>query len=194
MEQGLIILTFQARSPYLKPAPCDTSITTHCEEVHGAKAAMLFIGLYLVAFGVGGIKGSLPALGAEQFDENTPKGRKQRSTFFNYYVFCMASGGLFAVTFVLWVEDNLGWQWGFGISTIAIVLSIVICFGGSWFYRCKIPKGSPLATMFKVQNYILRNLGRDVYRTENDLYTTNNCNLSNLPLQVKHIFFSFLIK
>lgn len=39
-----------------------------------------------MAIGVEGIKGSLPALGAEQFDENTPKGRKQRSTFFNYFI------------------------------------------------------------------------------------------------------------
>ncbi|KAI3497751.1 hypothetical protein L1887_33261 [Cichorium endivia] len=111
---------------------------------------MLFLGLYLVAFGVGGIKGSLPALGAEQFDENTPTGRKQRSTFFNYFIFCLSCGGLIAVTFVLWVEDNVGWQWGFGISTIAILLSIVILIAGSSFYRCKLPKGSPLATMFKV--------------------------------------------
>lgn len=112
---------------------------------------MLFLGLYLVAFGVGGIKGSLPALGAEQFDENTPKGRKQRSTFFNYFIFCLSSGGLIAVTLVLWVEDNVGWQWGFGISTIAILLSMVILIAGSSFYRCKAPKGSPLATMFKVR-------------------------------------------
>nr|GEW45009.1 protein NRT1/ PTR FAMILY 4.6 [Tanacetum cinerariifolium] len=50
---GLVILTFQARSPYLKPAPCDKPNTALCEHVHGGKAAMLFIGLYLVAFGVG---------------------------------------------------------------------------------------------------------------------------------------------
>nr|XP_043626961.1 protein NRT1/ PTR FAMILY 4.6-like [Erigeron canadensis] len=147
---GLIMLTFQARSPYLKPASCDISKTAKCEEVHGGKAAMLFIGLYLVAIGVGVIKGSLPALGAEQFDESTPKGRKERSTFFNYFVFCLSCGGLIAVTFVIWIEDNIGWQWGLGISTISIVLSIIILLAGSSFYRCKIPKGSPLTTMAKV--------------------------------------------
>ncbi|XP_071707427.1 protein NRT1/ PTR FAMILY 4.5-like [Rutidosis leptorrhynchoides] len=147
---GLIMLTYQACSARLKPAPCHESNRSLCEKVHGGKAAMLFIGLYLVAFGVGGINGSLPALGAEQFDENTPKGRKQRSTFFNYFVFCLSFGGLIAVTLVLWVEDTVGWQWGFGISAIAIFLSIVIFCGGSFLYCCKVPKGSPLATMFKV--------------------------------------------
>ncbi|KAG9155191.1 hypothetical protein Leryth_020443 [Lithospermum erythrorhizon] len=111
---------------------------------------MLFTGLYLVALGVGGIKGSLAPHGAEQFDEDTPKGRKQRSTFFNYYVFCLACGALIAVTFVVWIEDNKGWEWGFGISTITIFLSIPVFLAGSRFYRNKIPTGSPLTIIVKV--------------------------------------------
>lgn len=111
---------------------------------------MLFAGLYLTALGVGGIKGSLPAHGAEQFDESTIQGRKARSTFFNYFVFCLSCGGLIAVTFVVWVEDNKGWQWGFGISTVTILLSIPVFLAGSRTYRNKIPTGSPLTTIAKV--------------------------------------------
>ncbi|GJX33900.1 NRT1/ PTR family protein 4.6 [Tanacetum coccineum] len=111
---------------------------------------MLFLGLYLVALGVGGIKGSLPVHGAEQFDENDIKGRKQRSTFFNYFVFCLAIGALIVVTFVVWMEDNKGWVWGFGISTLTIFLSIPVFLAGSCFYRNKLPCGSPLTTIFKV--------------------------------------------
>ncbi|KAA8533020.1 hypothetical protein F0562_032863 [Nyssa sinensis] len=149
---GLVILTVQAHSPSLKPPKCDhqTNPRIPCQEVHGGKAAMLFMGLYLVALGVGGIKGSLPAHGAEQFDENTPQGRKQRSTFFNYFVFCLSCGGLIAVTLVVWIEDNKGWEWGFGISTLTILSSIPIFLAGSSFYRNKTPCGSPLTTIFKV--------------------------------------------
>ncbi|XP_055810131.1 protein NRT1/ PTR FAMILY 4.6-like [Solanum dulcamara] len=149
---GLVVLTIQARSGSLKPPTCDLQAAPNvpCEQVHGAQAAMLFIGLYLVALGVGGIKGSLTPHGAEQFDEATPQGRKQRSTFFNYFVFCLAFGALIAVTFVVWVEDNKGWQWGFGISTFAIFLSIPIFLAGSPFYRNKIPCGSPFTTITKV--------------------------------------------
>lgn len=146
-----MILTVQAHSGSLKPPKCDPAKpNVPCEQVHGAKAAMLFFGLYLVALGVGGIKGSLPAHGAEQLDENTTKGRKQRSTFFNYFVFCLSCGALIAVTLVVWVEDNKGWQWGFGISTMAILLSIPIFLLGSAYYRNKIPSGSPLTTIAKV--------------------------------------------
>ncbi|XP_047182115.1 protein NRT1/ PTR FAMILY 4.6-like [Vigna umbellata] len=111
---------------------------------------MLFVGLYLVALGVGGIKGSLPAHGGEQFDETTPSGRKQRSTFFNYFVFCLSCGALIAVTFVVWIEDNKGWQWGFAISTISIFVSIPVFLSGSPTYKNKIPSGSPLTTILKV--------------------------------------------
>ncbi|KAI3729125.1 hypothetical protein L6452_17774 [Arctium lappa] len=148
---GLVILTIQARSKSLKPPECDPmNVEVPCQNVHGAKAVMLFLGLYLVALGVGGIKGSLPAHGAQQFDDNTVKGRKQRSTFFNYFVVCLAVGGLIAVTFVVWIEDNKGWEWGFGISMLTILLSVPVFLAGSGFYRNKIPSGSPLTTIFKV--------------------------------------------
>ncbi|KAL9424100.1 hypothetical protein AB3S75_036056 [Citrus x aurantiifolia] len=146
---GLIILTVQARSASLRPPECNPA-NIPCQEVDGGKAAMLFLGLYLVALGVGGIKGSLPPHGAEQFNEASPQGRKQRSTFFNYFVFCLSCGALIAVTLVVWIEDNKGWEWGFGISTIAILLSIPIFLAGSSFYRNKIPSGSPLTTICKV--------------------------------------------
>ncbi|KAK9116882.1 hypothetical protein Sjap_015829 [Stephania japonica] len=135
---GLVILTVQAHWPSLKPPTCDpTSQHTGipCKEVTGAKAAMLFGGLYLAALGVGGIKGSLATHGAEQFDESTRQGRKQRSTFFNYFVFCLSCGALVAVTLVVWIEDNKGWEWGFGISTASILLSIPVLTAAT-FSRC----------------------------------------------------------
>uniref|UniRef100_A0A2N9H3H3 Major facilitator superfamily (MFS) profile domain-containing protein n=1 Tax=Fagus sylvatica TaxID=28930 RepID=A0A2N9H3H3_FAGSY len=148
---GLLILTIQAHVASLKPPPCIlVNTNSPCQEVDGAEAVMLFAGLYLVALGVGGIKGSLPPHGAEQFDDTTPQGRKQRSSYFNYYVFCLSCGALVAVTFVVWIEDNKGWQWGFGISTATILISIPLFLLGSPTYRIKFPSGSPIATMFKV--------------------------------------------
>lgn len=148
---GLLILTMQAHTRSLKPESClSANRNAKCQETEGSKEAVLFIGLYLVALGVGGIKGSLPPHGAEQFDEDTTHGRKQRSSFFNYYVFCLACGALIAVTFAVWIEDNIGWQWGFGISSFAILISIPIFLLGSTVYRIKLPTGSPITTICKV--------------------------------------------
>ncbi|XP_022972387.1 protein NRT1/ PTR FAMILY 4.6-like isoform X1 [Cucurbita maxima] len=148
---GLLILTLQAHVPYLKPPTCvSNQLGSPCHKVGGGKAVMLFSGLYLVALGVGGIKGSLPPHGAEQFDETTFVGRNKRSAFFNYFIFCLSCGALIAVTLVVWMEDNKGWQWGFGISTLTIVVSIPIFLLGSPTYRIKTPAGSPITTIFKV--------------------------------------------
>ncbi|KAF3777698.1 NRT1-PTR FAMILY 4-6 protein [Nymphaea thermarum] len=148
---GLVLLTVQARLPSLRPPPCHLADpNSQCQAAGGKEIAALFSGLYLVALGVGGIKGSLPSHGAHQFDENDKQGRKQRSTFFNYFVFCLSCGGLIAVTFVVWVEDNKGWQWGFGISTLSILLSVPVFLAGSRLYRNKMPDGSPLTTIAKV--------------------------------------------
>ncbi|XP_057421470.1 protein NRT1/ PTR FAMILY 4.6-like isoform X3 [Lotus japonicus] len=167
---GLIVLTVQARVPSLKPPKCDDP-GTQCEEVIGGNAIMLFGGLYLVALGVGGIKGSLPAHGAEQLDETTTSGRKQRSTFFNYFVFCLSCGALIAVTFVVWVEDNKGWEWGFAISTISIFLSFIVFLAGSTTYRNKIPSGSPLTTIFKV--LVAASLVTCIYRNSSSSAVVN---------------------
>ncbi|KAK7265768.1 hypothetical protein RJT34_33391 [Clitoria ternatea] len=149
---GLLMLTIQAHMPSLKP-PLNCVMgnkNSLCKKVHGADTVMLFAGLYLVALGVGGIKGSLPPHGAEQFDETTPEGRKQRSAFFNYFIFSLSCGALIAVTFVVWIEDNKGWQWGLGVSTASILLSIPIFLLGSQKYRTKVPAGSPITSMLKV--------------------------------------------
>ncbi|XP_019462392.1 PREDICTED: protein NRT1/ PTR FAMILY 4.6 isoform X3 [Lupinus angustifolius] len=176
---GLIILTIQAHMASLKPLECDKFTT--CEEVNGGKAAILFVGLYLVALGVGGIKGSLAAHGGEQFDETTPNGRKQRSTFFNYFVFCLSCGALIAVTFVVWIEDNKGWEWGFAISTISIFVSIPVFLAGSTTYRNKVPSGSPLATILKV--LVAASLNSCIGRNSSSAVV----NPSNLHLCVKEL-------
>ena len=111
---------------------------------------MLFTGLYLVALGVGGLKGSLPVHGAEQFDENETKERRLRSTFFNWFLFSMCVGSLLAVTFVVWVQDNKGWQWGFAISTVSVLLILIVFLCGTTVYRNKIPRGSPLTRIVQV--------------------------------------------
>lgn len=159
MKQGLLILTIQAHIPSLKPPPCILVVNSYspCQEVVGGEEVMLFAGLYLVALGVGGIKGSLPSHGAEQFDDTTPQGRKQRSSYFNYYVFCLSCGALIAVTLVVWIEDNKGWQWGFGISTAAILISIPVFLLGSSTYRNKVATGSPITTISKVNLDKLQN-------------------------------------
>ncbi|KAJ1426186.1 Proton-dependent oligopeptide transporter family [Sesbania bispinosa] len=119
---GLALLTVQAHYASLKPPICNVfDKNAKCSKLSGSHEAFLFISLYLLAFGSAGLKASLPSHGADQFDEKDPKEARQMSSFFNGLLLAVCIGGAVSLTFNVWIQDNKGWDWGFGISTIAIV-------------------------------------------------------------------------
>ncbi|KAG4391338.1 hypothetical protein AAZX31_05G151800 [Glycine max] len=134
---GLALLTIQARVGSLTPPICDLYNVrdAHCEKLSGKQEAFLFIGLYLLAFGSAGLKASLPSHGADQFDERDPKEAMQMSSFFNGLFLALCVGGAVSLTFNVYIQDNNGWIWGFGISTVAIVLGTIIFASGLPLYR-----------------------------------------------------------
>lgn len=148
MQQGLIIVTIQAREPSLRPLPELTPSTS--------QAVMLYVGLYAVAFGIGGVIANLPTHGADQFDGTK---KQQVSRYFNWFFFCLCIGGMLAVTFMVWIQENKGWGWGLGCSTGSLALALIIFASGTKYYRHKLPSGSPLTRIFKVKffnwSYIL---------------------------------------
>lgn len=139
MPQGLIILGIQAHFNGLHP---DAG-----QRPSGVQAAMLYAGLYATATGVGGIKSSLPAHGADQFDHSD---RRLVSAFFNRFFFSLCSGGLLAVTVLVWVQETKGWQWSFGVSAAALTIALCLFSAGLSWYRHKILIGSPFGRILKV--------------------------------------------
>lgn len=155
---GLLMLTLQAHFPALTPPPCDSKqLRQNCEHPTVGQAAMLYTGLYIVAAGTGAVKASLPAHGADQFDDRDPTEKRLISNFFNWYFFSLCVGSLVAVTLVVWVQENVGWQWGFGLSTGGIFLALVVFIFGFLRYRNKIPTGSPVTRIAKVLIAAIRN-------------------------------------
>lgn len=58
----------------LKPPVCNIfDSASRCEKIDGANAALLFIGLYMLAAGSASVKAALPSHGADQFDEKDPE-------------------------------------------------------------------------------------------------------------------------
>lgn len=137
--QGLIILTIQAHCKSFQPNPG--------RDPSPSQEAMLYAGLYAMAIGVGGVKASLPTHGADQLDHSN---KRAISSFFNWFFFSLCTGGLLAVTLLVWVQENKGWQWGFTISAVTLFLGFCIFAGGLPFYRHKFPNGSPFIRIFKV--------------------------------------------
>lgn len=122
-----------------------------CEAADSGQAAVLFIGLYLVALGTGGVKAGLPALGADQFDENDPEEAPLISTFFNWFLFSLTVGAILGVTFVVWISSNQGWDLAFGVSTLAVLFAVIFILMGKSVYRHNSPKGSPIIRIVQVK-------------------------------------------
>ncbi|KAB1220402.1 Protein NRT1/ PTR FAMILY 4.6, partial [Morella rubra] len=156
---GYALLALQAHFHQLRPVPCGASSDkSKCDAADTSQIAILFVALYMMALGNGaGVKGSLPALGADQFDVRDPKEAAQLSSFFNWFLFSLTIGSIVGVTLVVWIISNVGWDWGFGLCAVAVLFGLVSVCMGSSFYRTNVPKGSPLVRILQVFVAAIRN-------------------------------------
>nr|XP_043621394.1 protein NRT1/ PTR FAMILY 4.6-like [Erigeron canadensis] len=169
---ALGLLTFQAHYPDLKPPICNIFIpTSHCEKVSGRNEALLLTTIYLLAVGGAGVKAALPAHGADQFEAKDPKEATQMSTFFNYLLLSLALGALIGFTFFVWVQDNKGFDKGFGLSLIAMFLGAVMFILGLPLYRIYVVQGSSAITDI-IQVYVaaIRNRNLQLPKDPSELH------------------------
>ncbi|KAG6685326.1 hypothetical protein I3843_12G106700 [Carya illinoinensis] len=111
---------------------------------------VLYLALYLTALGTGGVKSSVSGFGSDQFDDSDKEERAQMSKFFNWFFFFISIGSLLAVTVLVYIQDNLGREWGYGICACAILLGLVVFLSGTRRYRFKKLVGSPLTQIAAV--------------------------------------------
>ncbi|XP_021663430.2 protein NRT1/ PTR FAMILY 4.5-like [Hevea brasiliensis] len=170
---GYAILTVQAHFHQLRPIPCKGVAPDHmnqCDAANGSQEAILFTGLYLVAFGTSGVKSALPALGADQFDEKDPKEAAYLSSFFNWFLFSLTSGAIIGVTFLVWISTNQGWEWSFAVCTISVLFSILFLCMGKSLYRTNVPKGSPILRIAQVFVAAIRNRNLPIPEMTDELH------------------------
>lgn len=102
----------------------------------------LYVGLYLVAIGSAGIKAALPAHCADQFDEKHPTEKLQMSSFFNWLLLSLCTGGAISVTVFVWIQNYKGWDKGFGAATGVMGLALLVFIAGLPGYRISVVQGS----------------------------------------------------
>ncbi|KAK9698753.1 hypothetical protein RND81_08G128500 [Saponaria officinalis] len=140
---GVTILTISTIIPNLRPPSCPQNSST-CIPANGTQLGVLHLALYLTALGTGGLKSSVSGFGSDQFDDKNEGERARMTTFFNWFYFIVSIGSLAAVTILVYIEDNLGRKWGYGICACAIVVCIIVFLSGTKRYRFKKLAGSPL--------------------------------------------------
>ncbi|KAL9254885.1 NRT1/ PTR FAMILY 8.3-like protein [Drosera capensis] len=108
--------------------------------------AVLFLGLYLIALGKGGIKPCVSSFGADQFDDTDSVERVQKGSFFNWFYFSINIG---ALSYCLGPRESW-FELGFGIPAISMGIVIASFFSGTTIYRFQKPGGSLLTRMCQV--------------------------------------------
>lgn len=139
-----MLLTLQAKTSYLQPP--ENKTPTHIQ------AAILYIGLYAIATGIGGVKATLAAHGADQLDQ---RNKSTISSYFSWYFFSICIGGLLASSVMVWVKENCGWRTTFTLLLIVLGFEMCIFVAGFPLYRHKRPSGSALTRIIKVRCTLL---------------------------------------
>ncbi|XP_022922301.1 protein NRT1/ PTR FAMILY 6.3-like [Cucurbita moschata] len=148
---GVTLLTISTIIPSLRPPKCSPGLSpTPCIPADSKQLAILHTALYLTALGTGGLKSSVSGFGSDQFDEADKEERAKTAVFFNWFFFLISIGSLGAVTILVYIQDNWGRQWGYGICACAIVLGLVVFLSGTRRYRFKKLVGSPLTQIAAV--------------------------------------------
>ncbi|KAK8935127.1 Peptide transporter PTR1 [Platanthera zijinensis] len=142
---GLILLTMTASVKGLRPL-CHGDT---CDPTAGQTAAV-FVALYLIAVGTGGIKPCVSSFGADQFDESDESEKKSKTSFFNWFYFSINIGALIAASALVYIQTHVGWSWGFGIPAVAMAVAVISFFVGTPLYRFQKPGGSPITRIAQV--------------------------------------------
>ncbi|XP_057508583.1 protein NRT1/ PTR FAMILY 6.2-like [Actinidia eriantha] len=143
-------LAISTKLPQLRPPPCDTHIVSECTQANGLQMGILYLALYLIALGTGGLKSSVSGFGTDQFDEKDEKEKTQMAYFFNRFFFFISLGTLMAVTVLVYVQDEVGRSWAYGICCVSMFGAILIFLLGIKRYRYKKSLGSPIVHILQV--------------------------------------------
>lgn len=134
----------------LKPPSCAPGSGNPCQEATSLQIAIFYIGIYMYTLGVGGVKAGVSAFGTGQFDRQNEKEKVQMEDFFNRFFVIINTGGLLAVTFVLYVMQNVGTSWGHGTCSVLFLVALFVFVFGTKKYRYKELKGNPIVQILQV--------------------------------------------
>ncbi|KAH7662748.1 Proton-dependent oligopeptide transporter family protein [Dioscorea alata] len=147
---GMILLTLTVSIPSLRPPKCGNE-QNECD-IHASKfqVGIFYCALYIIAIGTGGTKPNISTMGADQFDDFHPKERSQKLSFFNWWMFSIFFGTLFANSILVYIQDHVGFAVGYALPTFGLMFSVLVFLIGTPYYRHKLPSGSPFTKIAAV--------------------------------------------
>lgn len=119
----------------------------------GGQLSVLYFAIFLLLVGAGGSRLSSTTFGASQMD--TSEGQ---ASFFNWFGMASYSALIVGMTAIVYVEDNMGWLFGFSLCAGACAVGVLLFHLGRPYYCHSECRENPFLTL-------LRSLGRKIGRT-----------------------------
>ncbi|KAG4191769.1 hypothetical protein ERO13_A07G115500v2 [Gossypium hirsutum] len=162
---GTVFIALTATLNSLRPTPCNGELGSFCKDPSWVQFLVLYAGIALASMGLGGTRFTLVTMGANQFDNPQHQG-----IFFNWYFISQYAASAVGATALVYIEDNLSWGLGFGLTVAANLLALLIFLLGNRFYLHDKPQGSPfldivrvMVAAFRKRNFSLSPMADDYY-------------------------------
>ncbi|XVE59135.1 hypothetical protein DITRI_Ditri05aG0021400 [Diplodiscus trichospermus] len=179
---GMILLTLTAKLSSLKPPPCETG-SSLCQTPSKAQYAILYLSMAMASAGLGGSRYTLATMGANQLDKP-----KDKETFFNWFFFTVFTSCIISSTVIVYVEDSISWELGYGICFAANFVALAIFMAGYGFYRFDKPRGSPFTGLLRVVVAAVRKRKLLLSSRSEDYYHEHDGTNKVLPATPKQSF------
>lgn len=112
-----------------------------------ARRGYLLTGLALIAIGTGGIKANVAPFGAQQLEGMGPA---MMQKFFNWFYWFINAGSFISYVAVAYVQQNIGFDLGFFIPLISMILAMIFLIAGRNSYIHYPPAGSMISKSLKI--------------------------------------------
>ncbi|KAF3786763.1 hypothetical protein EJ110_NYTH13512 [Nymphaea thermarum] len=76
--------------------------------------------------------------------------KKEQERFVSYYFITTTVSTLVPSTVIVYVMDNVGWNWGYGLCAVLSAISLNLFLPAKWFCRDARPEGSPFINLARV--------------------------------------------
>ncbi|KAK1367771.1 Solute carrier family 15 (Peptide/histidine transporter), member 3/4 [Heracleum sosnowskyi] len=165
---GMILVWLTTMITQARPPTCDVN-TTQCNSSTVFQVIFLCFSLGLTSIGAGGIRSASMAFGADQFVKrcNKEKSLAALETYFGWYYVASAVAVIISLTFVAYIQEHSGWQVGFGVPAVFMLLGVLLFFSASSSYIRSQDKSSLFTSFFQVISASYKNrhftsaLGKD---------------------------------
>ncbi|KAL2610361.1 hypothetical protein R1flu_028934 [Riccia fluitans] len=154
---GFFIMVLTVVVPFLNNQDEECPDPLNCKAVHGWGLAAIYVGLYVIALGIGGIKATVSPFGADQFEAGDPAEASLLPSYFNWFYWATTVGSILSGSVLVYIQDRVGWDWGYGILLVLMALALCQLLVKRRNYRYRVCKGSPLITIVRVFVSALRN-------------------------------------